>query len=94
MERSGVPPPTQFAYWKGLGSCDVLLCLSNTLQSALESEEEAKIWQIDISAVFVRVNHHGILYKPCSVAIGSSVLSIFAVSIKSITARHGGWLSE
>ena len=32
--------------------------------------------QIDFSAAFDRVNHLGILYKLCSVGIGSSVLSI------------------
>ena len=32
MERSGVRPTTQFAYRKGLGTCDALLCLSHTLQ--------------------------------------------------------------
>ena len=37
VERSGVLPTTQFAYRKGLGTCDALLCVSQTLQSALES---------------------------------------------------------
>ena len=32
MERSGVLPTTQFAYRKGLGTCDALLCVSHTLQ--------------------------------------------------------------
>ena len=32
--------------------------------------------QIDFSAAFDRVNHLGILYKPCSAGIGGSVLSI------------------
>ena len=36
MECSGVLPTTQFAYRKGLGTCDALLCVSGTLQSALE----------------------------------------------------------
>ena len=36
VERSGVLPTTQFAYRKGLGTCDALLCVSHTLQSALE----------------------------------------------------------
>ena len=76
MERSGVLPTTQFAYRKGLDTCDVLLCVSHTLQSALESGQEARIVQIDISAAFDRVNHLGILYKLCSVGIGGSVLSI------------------
>ena len=46
MERSGVLPKTQFAYWKGLGTCDALLCMLHTQQSALESGQEAKIGQI------------------------------------------------
>ena len=40
MECSGVLPTTQFVYPKGLGSCDALLCLTHTLQSALESWQE------------------------------------------------------
>ena len=76
MECSGVLPTTQFAYRKGLGTCDPLLCVSHTLQSALESGQEARIVQIDLSAAFDRVNHQEILYKLCSVGIGGSVLSI------------------
>ena len=37
MERSGVLPTTLFAYRKGLGTCDALLCVFHTLQSARES---------------------------------------------------------
>ena len=69
-------PATQFAYRKGLGTCDALLCGSHTLQSALESGQEARIVQIDFSAVFDRVNHQGILYRLCSMGVGGSVLSI------------------
>ena len=70
-------PTTKFAYRKGLGTCDALLCVSHTLQSALESGQEARIVQIDFSAVFDRVNNHqGILYKLCPVCIGGSVLFI------------------
>ena len=76
MERGSVLPTTQFAYWKGLGTSDALLSLSHTLQSALESGQEARIIQIDFSAAFDMVNHQGILYKLCSVGIGGSVQSI------------------
>ena len=76
MDRSGVLPTTQFAYEKGLGICDALLCVFHTLQSALESGKEARIVQIDFSAAIDRVSHLGILYKLCSVGIGGSVLSI------------------
>ena len=75
-ERSGVLPTTQFDYRKGLVTCDALLCVSHTLQSALERGQEARIVPIDFSAVFDRVNHLGILYKIYSVGIGGSVLSI------------------
>ena len=62
MERNGVLPTTQFAYRKGLGTCDALLSVSDTLQSALESGQEPRIVQIDFSAAFDRVNHQDILY--------------------------------
>ena len=78
MERSGVLPTTKFAYQKGLGTCDSLLCVSHTLQSALESSQEARIIHIDFSAAFDRANYQGILYKFYSVGIGGSVLSILA----------------
>ena len=55
MEHCGVLSTTQFAYRKFLGTCDALLCVSHTLQSALESGVEARIVQIDFSAAFDRV---------------------------------------
>ena len=48
--------------------------------------------QIDFSAAFDSVNHQGILYKLCSVGVG--VVYADTVSVKPITARYGGWLSE
>ena len=68
-------PTTKFAYRKGLG---VLMhfCVSLTLQSALESGQEARIVQIAFSAAFGMVNHQGILDKLCFVGIGGFVLSI------------------
>ena len=48
----------------------------HTLQSALESGQEAWIEQIDFSTAFDRVNHLGILYKLCYMGIAGSVLHI------------------
>ena len=76
MEHCCVLKTTQFAYWNGLGTFDALLCVSHTLQSAVESRQEARIVQIDFSAAFDRVNHQGILYRLSSVGIGGSVLSV------------------
>ena len=85
MECGGVLPTTQFAYRKGLGTCDALLCVTHTLHSALEMGQEARIVQIDFSAAFDRVNHEGILFKLCSVGVGGSVLSVLTkfLSIRS-----------
>ena len=96
VERSGVLPITQFAYRKGLGTSDALLCMSHTLQSALESGQEARIVQIDFSVAFDRVNHLGILYKLCSVGIGGSVLSILTefLSNRSQQVMVDGWRSK
>ena len=76
MEHCGVLPTTQFAYRKGFGTCEALLCVSHTLQNALESGQEARILQMDFSAAFDRGNHKGIIYKLSSVGIGGSVLSV------------------
>ena len=82
-ENCGVLATTQFAYGKGLGTCDALLCVSLTLQSALESGQEARIVQIDFSAAIDGVNHQGILYKLSSVGIGGSVLSVLTVFLSN-----------
>ena len=63
MEDRGVLPTTQFAYRKGLGTCDALLCVAHSLKSSLEMRQDARIVQIDFSAAFERVNHQGILFK-------------------------------
>ena len=80
-------PTSQFAYWKSLGTCDALLCMSHTLQSALESGQETRIIQIGVSEDFDRVNNKGILYKLCSVGIGGSVLSILSEFLSNRSLR-------
>ena len=87
MELSGVLPTTQFAYRNGLGTCDALLCVSHTLQSALESGQEARTMQIDFSEAFDSVNHLGILYKLCSVGIGGSVLSLLTQFLSNLSQQ-------
>ena len=72
MELSVVLKTTQVAYRKG----DVLLYVSHTLQSSLETGDEARIVQIDLSVAFDKVNHQGILYKLLTVGSGIYKLSI------------------
>ena len=58
MECRGVLLTIEFAYMKGLGTCDALICVAHTLQSALEMGQEDRIVQIDFSAAFDRVNQN------------------------------------
>ena len=78
-------PTTQFAYRKGLGTCDAILCVLHTLQSASDSEQEARIVQIDFSAAFERVNRQEILYRLSSVGIGGSVLSVLMQFLSNLS---------
>ena len=80
-EGRGVLPTTQFAYMKGLGTCDALLCVAHTLQSPLEMGEEARTVQTNFSAAFDTVNHQGILFKLCSVGVGFSAVCSDTVSL-------------
>ena len=64
MERTGVLPTTKFAYRKDPGSCDVLSCMSHTLQSALESRKEGRIVKIDFIAASDSINWGNSLQAP------------------------------
>ena len=94
MEGSGMLSTTQFAYRKGLGTYDALLCMSNTLLCALESVQQAGIVQIDFSSAF-----EGSTSWAFSISSALWVLEVLCclvdtVFIKPITACYGGWLSE
>ena len=69
-------PPSLLIGKVRVGACDSLLCVSLTLQSALESGQEARIVPIDFSAAFDNGNHQDILCELCSVTIRGSVLSV------------------
>ena len=84
MEHSGVLPTTQFAYWKGLGTCDALLYVSHTLH-----------WRVGIRLGSFRLFSAqpligSIIREFCI----SSVLWYWTqfLTIKSIAARYGGRL--
>ena len=74
---SQLVPTSQFSYWKYLGTCDPLLCVSHgTLQSAFYSDQVARFVQIDFSIASRESTIRVILYKICYVGNGGSVLSI------------------
>ena len=47
----------------------------HTLQSALESGQEARIVLIDFSAAFDTIKHQEVLYKLCPAGVKGSALS-------------------
>ena len=87
LESNNILPPQQFAYRKGLGTCDALLSITDKLQRALDIGGEARVVQIDFSAAFDRVNHAGLLYKLRSVGVGGPVLSIIEEFLTDRTQR-------
>ena len=79
-------PTTQFDYRKGQGTCGAH-CVSDALQHALKSGQEAKIVKIDFTPAFDRVSHQRILYKLCSVGIEDSMLSVVSC-FRSNRSQH------
>ena len=71
MGRNGVLPTTQLAYRKALGTSDALLCVSHTLQSALESGQQDRIVQIDFSAALI-----GLIITPFTMCSALWVLEV------------------
>ena len=53
MARSGMLQTTQFAYRKGRGISDALLCVSYGLQSALKNGQVVRTVQIDLAQPFI-----------------------------------------
>ena len=76
VESHGLLPNGQFAYRKGLGTCDALLSLTVPIQTALDKLSEVCAVCIDFSAAFDRICHSALLYKLESMGIGGPLLSI------------------
>ena len=82
-----VIPPRQYAYRKGLGTCDALLDISSSCNDALNEGSEMLIVQIDFSAAFDRVNHAGLLYKLENAGVGGNFLKILEEYLSNRSQR-------
>ena len=80
VERNGVLLNTQFDYWKCLGTCGSLLCVSHTLQGAMESADSAlRLAKCKLtSALPLKMSTIGKFSISSSVGIGDSLLSMLA----------------
>ena len=66
---SRILPNWQYAYRKGLSTCDALLDISHLLQDALDKCREARFVPIDFSVAFDEVNHADLLHKLAAVVV-------------------------
>lgn len=87
MESRGIFPLHQYSYRKNLGTCDALLDIICTGQSALDGGGELALIQLDFSAAFDRVNHAGLLFKLCDAGVGGPVLSVLTNFLSGRTQR-------
>ena len=80
--------------WNGLGTCDALLCVSHTLQGALENGQEAQIVQIDFSAAFDGSTIWAFSIRSALWVLRFCPVYIDRVSIKPITVMVDGCQSK
>ena len=69
-------PNGQFAYRKGLGSCDALLSMVTFFQASLDIGAESCAISLDFSAAFDRINHAALIYRLQLMGVGGSILKI------------------
>ena len=87
FETIGYLPKCQFAYHKGLSTCDALLSITNELLKALDSRSEVQLVQFDFSVAFNRVSHDGILHKFQNRNVGGPMLSIIEQYLRNKSQR-------
>ena len=73
-ECNGVLSTTQFAYRKGLGTCDALC--ARPIHYKVHWRVGRRLESCRFGSVQPLIGHQGILYRLCSVGIGGPVFSI------------------
>ena len=86
-ESNNLFPNLQFGFRKGLGTCDALLTISNTVQKALDLGQEVRMIGLDFSAAFDRVNHKALLFKLKQLGIGGPFFNILSEFLSNRTQR-------
>ena len=87
VEGKHLLPDGQFAYRKGLGSCDALLSMVCNFQSSLDRGAESCAISLDFSAAFDRINHSALIYRLRLMGIGGSLLSVILNFVSNRTQR-------
>ena len=95
MEAEELFARRQYAYRQSLGTCDALLDMCSSCQSALDEGSESIVLSIDFSAAFDRVNHEGLLYKLQAAGVGGSLLDVIRDCLSGRTSAGScGWCSK
>ena len=76
-------PDDQFAYRKGLGTCDALLTMVDYIQAALDRGGEACAVSLDFSSAFDRINHPALIYRLQLLGVGGRFLEIIRTFLEA-----------
>ena len=91
QNKNNLFPNLQFSFRKGLGTCDALLTISNTVQKALDLGQEVCMMGLDFSAAFDRVNHKALLFKLKQLGIGGPFFNILSEFLSNRTQSCCRW---
>ena len=86
-EKNSLLPTHQFGFRKGLGTCDALLTISDSVQKALDSGMEARIIGLDFSSAFDCVNHEALIFKLKLLGVGGHFLNILIEFLSNRSQR-------
>lgn len=82
-ENKHLLPNDQFAYRKGLGTCDALLTMVGHIQAALDRGGEACAVSLDFSSAFDRINHPALIYRLQLLGVGGRFLEIIKTFLEA-----------
>ena len=96
VEVSHLLPNGQFAYRKGLGSCDALLSIVGSIQSKFDQGLDSFAVSLDFSSAFDRVRHAALIYRLQLIGVGGPFLEIIKnfLSSRSQSVRIDGFCGD
>jgi len=86
-KKNGGISTCQFAYQKGLGTCDALFSILKVLQMYLDRGWEASLVALDFSAAFDRIGHATSIHMLQAVGVGERLLLVLRKFLTNRTMK-------